>query len=625
LEDRAIRAAVDHVAPAIVRIETFGGLERVGRTPVGEGPTTGVVVSPEGFVICSAFNFAKQPTSILVTVPDGPRAPAQIVARDHSRMLVLLKVETDQALTVPEAAPRSEMRVGQWTIAVGRTFDVNHPNVSVGILSAKNRIWGKAIQTDAKISPSNYGGPLVDIRGRVLGILVPLSPDAQNEMAGTEWYDSGIGFAIPLVDIQRQLRRLQAGEDLFPGRLGAALEGEDIYSTPTIIAAVQVNSPAHEAGLQVGDTVVEVDDTPIDRPSQFKHALGPRYAGEEIHLTVLREESRVEVTVKLTDKLIPYEHPFVGLLPARDATADPGGVVVRYLYPDRGASQADVRPGDRIVALAEKPIADAEQLRVAVANQSVGDTVVLGIERSGRHFDVEVVLSSQPTLVPKSLPASRAVRPRAVQRAAATGFVEIKIPEQPNECVAWVPEDYDPGLAYGIVVCLPVPGDFDRDAFKDRWEALCKENDLIALAPLPQRDDTWQRTEVEFVRKSLDDLIGRYSIDRTRVVVYGYQAGGAMAYLLAFRQRDLVRGMAVIDAAVPARVRPPDNDPLHRLAIYMVLAEESRAFEPGQATADLLRSMKYPVTVRHNPGSPHRLTDAELAELLRWVDTLDRI
>jgi serine protease Do len=112
------------------------------------------------------------------------------------------------------------MQVGQWTIAVGRTFSPEEPNVSVGVMSALDRVWGKAIQTDAKISPNNYGGALVDIHGRVLGVLVPLSPQAQQEVAGAEWYDSGIGFAVPLVDVLDRLEPLKAGEDQHPGLLG---------------------------------------------------------------------------------------------------------------------------------------------------------------------------------------------------------------------------------------------------------------------------------------------------------------------------------------------------------------------------------------------------------------------
>ena len=187
----------------------------------GAGPTTGLVVDPAGYIVSSAFNFVNKPTSILVRLADGVRKPAKLVATDHSRMLVLLKIDADKAAAgVRNACRSNEMRVGQWAIAVGRTFDSDRPNMAVGILSALDRVWGKAIQTDAAVSPNNYGGPLVDIRGRVLGVLVPLSPEAADEMAGVEWYDSGIGFAIPMEHMQQVLPRLKKGEDLYPGLAG---------------------------------------------------------------------------------------------------------------------------------------------------------------------------------------------------------------------------------------------------------------------------------------------------------------------------------------------------------------------------------------------------------------------
>ena len=105
--------------------------------------------------------------------------------------------------------------------------------MAVGILSALNRVWGKAIQTDAAVSPNNYGGPLVDVRGRVLGVLVPLSPQGADELAGVEWYDSGIGFAIPLEDIQNILPRWKKGEDLHAGRAGLSLKGPNPYTDAT--------------------------------------------------------------------------------------------------------------------------------------------------------------------------------------------------------------------------------------------------------------------------------------------------------------------------------------------------------------------------------------------------------
>ena len=110
-------------------------------------------------------------------------------------MLTLLKIEAD-GLTPLEAVPKEEIFVGQWSIALGRTYENSFPNISVGIISAVGRIWGRAVQTDAKVSPVNYGGPLVDVTGRCLGILVPLQPDDTGETAGVDWYDGGIGFAI---------------------------------------------------------------------------------------------------------------------------------------------------------------------------------------------------------------------------------------------------------------------------------------------------------------------------------------------------------------------------------------------------------------------------------------------
>ena len=109
-EQAAFQAAVDRVAPSVVQIETVGGLEKVGDVLFGTGPTTGLVVDRDGYIISSAFNFVSKPTSILVRLPDGERKPAKLVATDHSRMLVLLKIDADKPLPVCEIAPQREMR-----------------------------------------------------------------------------------------------------------------------------------------------------------------------------------------------------------------------------------------------------------------------------------------------------------------------------------------------------------------------------------------------------------------------------------------------------------------------------------------------------------------------------------
>ncbi|MDP7252762.1 MAG: trypsin-like peptidase domain-containing protein, partial [Planctomycetota bacterium] len=157
----AFQKAVESVAPSVVMIETAGGVDKVGKVLKGQGPTTGVVISPEGYIATSAFNFVHKPSSILVTLKDDKRYPAKLVASDLTRQITVLKI--DAKLQTSPAAPLSELKVGHWSLALGRTWGGELPAMSVGIISALHRVWGKAVQTDAKVSPANYGGPLIDI------------------------------------------------------------------------------------------------------------------------------------------------------------------------------------------------------------------------------------------------------------------------------------------------------------------------------------------------------------------------------------------------------------------------------------------------------------------------------
>jgi serine protease Do len=156
----------------------------------------------------------------------------------------------------------------------------------VGILSATNRAWGRAVQTDASVSPANYGGPLIDLEGRVIGVLAPLPAEAAGMMAGTELYDSGIGFAVPLEDILRVLPRLQAGETLSPGIIGIGYTSRDPFTAPPVVASCRAESPAGRAGLRAGDRIVEAGGHAVSRVAELRHAIAPLYAGDAIDLVV---------------------------------------------------------------------------------------------------------------------------------------------------------------------------------------------------------------------------------------------------------------------------------------------------------------------------------------------------
>jgi serine protease Do len=633
MEEQAMRAAVERAAPCVVRIETLGGLEQLEGQLVGSGPTTGLIVAADGYILSSAFAFAGKPTSILVTLPSGKRASAAIVARDASRMLVLLKVAADEALPVPTWVPRQELAVGQWTIAVGRTYPGSFPNVSVGILSAVNRVWGKAVQTDAKVSPGNYGGPLIDIRGRVIGVLVPLSPQQEGEFAGAEWYDSGIGFAAPLADIWAHLDTMKQGTDLQPGLLGISLKGTDIYTLPATIAACAAKSPARAAGLLPGDTIVELDGVRIERQSELRHALGPRAAGDTVRLVVVRGENkeRIEISAALVATIEPYVRAQLGILPMRMSVepakpADaPAGVVVRHVFPGSPAAAAGLRDGDRIVAIGDQDIANARALRDQIMTWDPGQVVRLRFLRGEQTQTIDLTLGRQLMSVPDQLPPAHAARDQPAAGRPAVGVVEIKIPEVANKCVALVPDNYNPLHPYALVVWLHPPGKFNQEELISRWKKLCEDYDLIVLAPQSEDEQRWMSTEIEFVRKAIDDVMRSYSVDPTRVALHGYQAGGAMAYYVAFLHRDVARGVVAVAAPLPMRLGKPATDPIQPLAVYSVSSEKSEAADRIVAGEKLLERLAFPVLARLLPGEERYLSEQELAELVRWIDALDRI
>ncbi len=440
-EEAALNAAVSKVASSVVQIRTLGGLDVVDNTLLANGPTTGLVVSADGYIISSAFNFAQQPSSILITFPSGKQAPAELVATDHSRLLVLLKTNGVADLPVPEMAPVDEIRPGQWTVAVGRTFRADRTNITVGILSAVNRMFGKAVQTDADVSTANYGGPLVDIRGRVLGIIVPMSPQATSEVAGVEWYDSGIGFAVPLAPLADRIERMKKGEDQRAGLLGIGMPTKNPHSSKAELAAVRPDSPAGQAGLKKGDRIVELDGKPIHNETDLRFALGKAYGGDTVSLVAMRGDERLEKSIKLVGELAAFRHAFLGILPMRpiaEATqkesesdkskpdanpkesksndsvpeqkpnpdegptaqedapstdeaaesANSAGIAVRMVYADSPAEKAGIQPDDRILAINETKIKSIDDAIQAMNNAVPESNVTVRIaQRPGKRSD----------------------------------------------------------------------------------------------------------------------------------------------------------------------------------------------------------------------------------------------
>lgn len=631
LEERAFKQAAALMNPSIVRIETVGGQDRVGKLITGTGPTSGVVVSRDGLIISSAFNFIGKPSSILVTLPDGRRFPAVVVATDHLRMLTLLKIEADN-LPIPTAVPEKDLQVGMWSIALGRTFELDQPSISVGIVSALERIWGKAIQTDAKISPINYGGPLVDIQGRLMGILVPLSPGATGETAGVEWYDSGIGFAIPMTDVLKVIPRLNTGKDLHPGLLGITLSGKGDLSTEMNLDRVRYGSPAQEAGLKAGDTLIKLNDKPVALHSEVKSVLMSLYAGDTVSLTVSREGAKEPLTFKatLTEKLVPFESGFLGILPVREAqNQTTTGVGVRYVIPDSAAEKAGVKAKDRILEFNQQKVTSAEMLAFLVNHLRPEDQASLLISRDEKPVKLDVKLQKTPDAVPAEIP-SQAIPSRTAQenktQKIKVGHYKEKLPGSDSSYWAYVPENYHPDYEYGLMVWIHPPGNTMESTIFNEWKSICEQRGIIIVGPAAEDVIRWNRDETEFVEAVVKSMQQRYDIDPTRIFLLSHADGADFAFDLAFKYRELFRGVAVTEGSLKSR--PPETDPDYPLSLYFALNAHNPLNQLLQPRLDLIREMNYPTVFQliKNDQQPGEYPEKPfLEEIGRWADSLDRI
>jgi serine protease Do len=626
LEEQAFRQAAALAAPSIVRVQTVGGLDRVGQVLTGTGPTTGIVVSPDGFIVSSAFNFASKPTSILVQLSDGRRFPATQVATDRSKMLTLMKIEATDLVPLP-AADAQTVRVGQWAIALGKTFDVEQPSVSVGIVSALNRIWGRALQTDAKVSPVNYGGPLVDVEGKALGVLVPLAQGEKDETAGVEWYDSGIGFAIPMPDVLASVERLKAGKDLHPGLMGVTMKHGPLDAAAEI-DRIRPRSPAAEAGLKAGDVIVEMEGKPVRRHSDVQLVLGRKYADETVALVVARGKEKLNFEIKLVAELTAYEPAFLGILPVRPATTDSAaqGVAVRYVFSGSPAERAGLRIGDRILKFNGGDLANATALGDLVGRLKPEDKAAVVYSREGQQTSVEIALATTPNDVPEKLPTA-ATEPVAADKAAGrpqTGRFTVNMPAQAHGYWAYVPDDYNPAQQYGLMIWLHPAGDTMEAAIINEWKSICDTRGMMIVAPKAEKISGWELNEGEFVKDAFDDFCQKYSVDRSRVFLHSSSTSGPFAYLLAFRYRDRIRGVAM--AAAPLRAIPPENDPEHPLQFHLVCGDQDQMYSVVEQTVDLLRGLKFPTSFTTVQGGDDRYPPNEqVEEIGRWADCLDRI
>jgi len=300
------RLVVNRVSPAVVHIQAdrshnaddtpgFSSRDRFDR---GEG--SGVIVDPAGFIVTN-HHVIERSSRIRVKLSDGRIVAAQVVGNDPLTDISLLRIQAGN-LIAAEWGDSSSLQVGDWVLALGSPFGLDH-SVTAGIVSAKGRRnvvenidYQDFVQTDAAVNPGNSGGPLVNLKGQIIGI--------NTAIVGQSY--QGVSFAIPSVIAQEVLKRLKEDGSFQRGYLGVALtdltpENSERLGLKTTQGAqvdqIVPHSPAQGAGLQPGDVVLKWGDHLIQDSTDLRFRVAHAPLGSRVPLEVRRRRQTLELSV----------------------------------------------------------------------------------------------------------------------------------------------------------------------------------------------------------------------------------------------------------------------------------------------------------------------------------------
>jgi serine protease Do len=296
--------------PAVVNIralqETDGGLWSGGSLTGSSG--SGVIMSPDGFIVTN-HHVVENSTDIKVTLADRREYKAKMIGSDPSTDIALLKI-AETALPFVVFGDSDSVKVGEWVLAVGNPFNLSS-TVTAGIISAKGRninILGGGtsiesfLQTDAAVNPGNSGGALVNSAGELIGINTAIITESGS-------YE-GYSFAVPSNLVQKVVRDLREFGTMQRAFLGVGIEDLDSEIARDIglpdpqgvyVTRINANGAAEDAGLQIGDVIIGMNDTRIRSTPELQEYIGRYRPGENVVLEYWRKGSKYRSKVTLKD------------------------------------------------------------------------------------------------------------------------------------------------------------------------------------------------------------------------------------------------------------------------------------------------------------------------------------
>lgn len=366
---------------------------------VPRGVGSGFIVSQDGYILTNT-HVVEDASEVYVKLTDKREFKAKVIGSDRRTDVAVLKIEGSK---LPKIAigDSDKIKAGEWVIAIGSPFNLDN-TVTSGIISSKARDTGDylpLIQTDVAVNPGNSGGPLINMRGEVIGINSQIYSRSGGYM--------GISFAIPIDEAMRVVEQLKTSGVVSRGRMGVEIgdlskevaEGLGLSKAQgASVSKVEPNGPADKAGIQEGDVILKFNGNPIEKRSDLPRMVGATKPGSKVTVSVWRKGAAKDIIVTVgeaeadkpaqkVEKKAKKEKAenYLGLIVSDLSDAQKrnlpnnNGVVIDTA--DGLAGGSGLRTGDIILMMNNVDIKDAKQFDAMAAKLDPKKSVVLLVRR----------------------------------------------------------------------------------------------------------------------------------------------------------------------------------------------------------------------------------------------------
>jgi serine protease Do len=361
---------------------------------------SGFIIDKSGLIVTNN-HVVKGADKITVILKDESQYDAKVVGLDPVTDIALIKIDPKKDLPVAKLGSSDDLKVGEWVIAIGAPFGLEH-TVTAGIVSAKGRVIGSGpyddfIQTDASINPGNSGGPLINMQGEVVGINTMIIAGGQ-----------GIGFAIPVNQAKGIIAQLETNGEVTRGWLGVTIQdvNEDLANyyglkgeSGALVDSVVPGDPADRAGIKPKDIITSVNGKPVANSHDLTNLAANLQVGETASVTVLRNGKPETLEVKIGKRPLTiaaasqgdrqesegqYGFQVTNLTPELARQYDiqeKAGIVVVGVTPDSKADAAGVKKGDIILEVNRVSVASVKDFKSLLDQHKKSEGLNLLVKR----------------------------------------------------------------------------------------------------------------------------------------------------------------------------------------------------------------------------------------------------